>query len=169
MKFVLDKRELSAIIIHALNVARQVRQAALNGVEVSALCESAGIGRQARLRGVCQPTWEFKSPLSHQKKVDSFDMRVSETINLFLFAKMLAAQGFSAKPSPHKSAEKSLKSRASEVRYRLRKSFFCLFDCGIPAFKRSVGRRHRQRQRRVSCLCALPLTLLLLRGRCQRR
>ena len=27
-------------------------------------------------------------------KVDSFDTRVSETINLFLFAKMLAAQGF---------------------------------------------------------------------------
>ncbi len=32
------------------------------------LCESAGIGRQARLRGVCQPTWEFKSPLSHQNQ-----------------------------------------------------------------------------------------------------
>ncbi len=30
--------------------------------------ESAGTGRQARLRGVCQPTWEFKSPLSHQKQ-----------------------------------------------------------------------------------------------------
>ena len=27
-------------------------------------------------------------------KVDSFDTRVSETINLFLFAKMLATQGF---------------------------------------------------------------------------
>ena len=32
------------------------------------ICESAGTGRQARLRGVCQPTWEFKSPLSHQKR-----------------------------------------------------------------------------------------------------
>ena len=32
-----------------------------------------------------------------KNKVDSFDTRVSETINLFLFAKMLAAQGFSAK------------------------------------------------------------------------
>ena len=31
-----------------------------------AIRESAGTGRQARLRGVCQPTWEFKSPLSHQ-------------------------------------------------------------------------------------------------------
>ena len=30
-------------------------------------------------------------------KVDSFDTRVSETINLFLFAKMLMAQGFSEK------------------------------------------------------------------------
>ena len=41
--------------------------AALNGVEAPAfICESAGTGRQARLRGVCQPTWEFKSPLSHQ-------------------------------------------------------------------------------------------------------
>jgi hypothetical protein len=28
-------------------------------------------------------------------KVDSFDTRVSETINLFLFAKMLVLQGFS--------------------------------------------------------------------------
>ena len=78
-----------------------------------------------------------------KNKVDSFDTRVSETINLFLFAKMLAAQGFSAKrhfgivslwalcrcfaplqlsilcqrqsPLRHKSAEKGLKSRASEV------------------------------------------------------
>lgn len=30
-------------------------------------------------------------------KVDSFDTKVFETINLFLFAKILAAQGFSAK------------------------------------------------------------------------
>ena len=80
---------------------------------------------------------------SPPNKVDSFDTRVSETINLFLFAKMLAAQGFSAKrhfgivslwalcrcfaplqlsilcqrqsPLRHKSAEKGLKSRASEV------------------------------------------------------
>ena len=48
-KIVLDILESSAIITLALKV-----------------CESAGTGRQARLRGVCQPTWEFKSPLSHQ-------------------------------------------------------------------------------------------------------
>ena len=36
--------------------------------EASKICESAGTGRQARLRGVCQPTWEFKSPLSHQRR-----------------------------------------------------------------------------------------------------
>ena len=36
------------------------------------ICESAGTGRQARLRGVCQPTWEFKSPLSHQKYQTAF-------------------------------------------------------------------------------------------------
>ena len=43
-------------------------QTALNGVAAPAfICESAGTGRQARLRGVCQLTWEFKSPLSHQK------------------------------------------------------------------------------------------------------
>ena len=36
------------------------------------ICESAGTGRQARLRGVCQPTWEFKSPLSHQLVGASF-------------------------------------------------------------------------------------------------
>ena len=42
---------------------------AFNGAELSdGICESAGTGRQARLRGVCQPTWEFKSPLSHQKR-----------------------------------------------------------------------------------------------------
>ena len=73
----------------------------------------------------------------------SFDTKVFETINLFLFAKILAAQGFPAKrhfgivslwalyrcfaplqlsilcqrqsPLRHKSAEKGLKSRASEV------------------------------------------------------
>lgn len=33
--------------------------------------ECAGTGRQARLRGVCQPTWEFKSPLSHQKSTST--------------------------------------------------------------------------------------------------
>lgn len=34
---------------------------------------------------------------SFANKVDSFDTKVFETINLFLFAKILAAQGFSAK------------------------------------------------------------------------
>ena len=34
------------------------------------LCESAGIGRQARLRGVCHMAWEFKSPLSHHVVAD---------------------------------------------------------------------------------------------------
>lgn len=34
---------------------------------------------------------------SFSNKVDSFDTKVFETINLFLFAKILAAQGFSAK------------------------------------------------------------------------
>ena len=48
-------------------------QAALNGAGAPALCESAGTGRQARLRGVCQPTWEFKSPLSHHIKDGYFD------------------------------------------------------------------------------------------------
>ena len=33
---------------------------------VSKICEHAGIGRQARLRGVCQPTCGFKSHCSHQ-------------------------------------------------------------------------------------------------------
>ena len=31
-------------------------------------CESAGIGRQARLRGVWQPSCEFKSHLSHHRR-----------------------------------------------------------------------------------------------------
>ena len=38
-------------------------------------------------------TW-VRIPPAPPNKVDSFDTRVSETINLFLFAKMLAAQGF---------------------------------------------------------------------------
>ena len=36
-------------------------------VIIGLLCESAGIGRQARLRCVCRMTCEFKSHLSHQK------------------------------------------------------------------------------------------------------
>lgn len=36
-------------------------------------------------------------PSAPPNKVDSFDTEVFETINLFLFAKILAAQGFSAK------------------------------------------------------------------------
>ena len=43
-------------------------QTAFNGAGAPAARESAGTGRQARLRGVCQPTWEFKSPLSHHKR-----------------------------------------------------------------------------------------------------
>ena len=39
----------------------------MQSTRVSVICESAGTGRQARLRGVCQPTWEFDSPLSHHK------------------------------------------------------------------------------------------------------
>ncbi len=35
---------------------------------MSRICESAGTGRQARLRGVCQPTCGFKSHLSHQNE-----------------------------------------------------------------------------------------------------
>ena len=31
------------------------------------ICGSAGIGRQARLRGVCRTTYGFKSHLPHQK------------------------------------------------------------------------------------------------------
>ena len=53
LKIMLDISRISVIITHALNVAHKK------------ICESAGTGRQARLRGVCQPTWEFKSPLSH--------------------------------------------------------------------------------------------------------
>ena len=45
-----------------------VVQTAFNGAGAPAARESAGTGRQARLRGVCQPTWEFKSPLSHHTR-----------------------------------------------------------------------------------------------------
>ena len=34
-------------------------------------CESAGTGRQARLRAVWQQSWEFDSPLSHQRSASS--------------------------------------------------------------------------------------------------
>ena len=46
------------------------------------LCESAGIGRQARLRGVCQPTWEFDSPLSHQLVASDISLVTSFFISL---------------------------------------------------------------------------------------
>ena len=37
-------------------------------LKVNMICECAGTGRQARLRGVCQPTYGFKSHHSHQSK-----------------------------------------------------------------------------------------------------
>ena len=46
----------------------------------------------------CTPlTGFYQNYGSFSNKVDSFDTKVFETINLFLFAKILAAQGFSAK------------------------------------------------------------------------
>lgn len=46
----------------------------------------------------CTPLMGFyQNHGSFSNKVDSFDTKVFETINLFLFAKILAAQGFSAK------------------------------------------------------------------------
>jgi len=36
------------------------------------ICEGAGIGRQARLRCVCQMAWGFKSPPSHQNREMGF-------------------------------------------------------------------------------------------------
>lgn len=46
----------------------------------------------------CTPlTGFYQNYGSFSNKVDSFDTEVFETINLFLFAKILAAQGFSAK------------------------------------------------------------------------
>ena len=69
LKIMLDIFRISAIITHALSVAYKW------------ICESAGTGRQARLRGVCQPTWEFKSPLSHYKYNSSI------WVSCFLFRK----------------------------------------------------------------------------------
>ena len=46
----------------------------------------------------CTPlTGLYQDYGSFSNKVESFDTKVFETINLFLFAKILAAQGFSAK------------------------------------------------------------------------
>jgi len=44
------------------------------------ICECAGIGRQARLRGVCLMAYEFKSRHSHQKSTIHW-------VVLFVFAK----------------------------------------------------------------------------------
>ena len=52
-KIGVDKKTNPAIISHALNVASQMMQAALNEAEASAVCGSAGIGRQAGLRCLC--------------------------------------------------------------------------------------------------------------------
>ena len=42
------------------------------------ICECAGIGRQARLRGVCCMTYGFKSRHSHQVKNDMTDRQEME-------------------------------------------------------------------------------------------
>ena len=70
----LDISAQSAIISTVLKSEDSAgSEKAFNGAELSdGICESAGTGRQARLRGVCQPTWEFKSPLSHQKYQTAF-------------------------------------------------------------------------------------------------
>ena len=47
---------------------------------IDAVCECAGIGRQARLRGVCRQTYGFKSHYSHQRQAGarSFAVQFSE-------------------------------------------------------------------------------------------
>ena len=58
------------------------------------ICQSAGIGRQARLRTVCRKAWEFKSPLWHKQVMaggrvglrtvwgQPFDVRVLSSVQM---------------------------------------------------------------------------------------
>ena len=66
----LDIHYFFVIITFALNAvsAKRYKRYLKCGNCIGVICESAGTGRQARLRGVCQPTWEFKSPLSHHNR-----------------------------------------------------------------------------------------------------
>ena len=55
----LTNQNLSDIIIKQSGYRANIKTVKNN------VCECAGIGRQARLRGVCQPTYGFKSHHSH--------------------------------------------------------------------------------------------------------
>ena len=56
-----------AIICAVFGTKKGLTPAAAGDIMTSVICEGAGIGRQARLRCVCQMAWGFKSPPSHQK------------------------------------------------------------------------------------------------------
>ena len=72
-------------------------------------CEHAGIGRQARLRGVCQPTCGFKSHCSHQilfylktKFILPDCVKVAQqTLTLFVWVRILVRQ-------PHQRSKQKL-------------------------------------------------------------
>ena len=72
-------------------------------------CECAGIGRQARLRGVCFTTYGFKSRHSHHRK----DL-IPCVSSLFYFA-MQAMTGLEVALRPPPVAEKGSKA-LSEIR-----------------------------------------------------
>ena len=62
-------------------------------------CESAGIGRQARLRCVWQQSCEFKSHLSHQRNhVKKFRKKLANVV--FLFVLLSKDCGFKMRTCP---------------------------------------------------------------------
>ena len=63
------------------------------------ISESAGTGRQARLRGVCQPTWEFKSPLSHHVVADF----VSFATTFFFYAENVISHSLRRSSFPNRT------------------------------------------------------------------
>ena len=94
----------------------------------------------------CAADFCFAPPYGKNQKVDRFIKRLQRKIKLFprhILLSISASTGrvnvpanFDTKrksPLRHKSAEKGLKSRASEVKYWLRKPIFTLWNRGLSA------------------------------------
>ena len=54
------------MFFNEISIEKGLTPALLGAIMAFVICEGAGIGRQARLRCVCQMAWGFKSPPSHQ-------------------------------------------------------------------------------------------------------
>ena len=83
------------------------------------ICECAGIGRQARLRGVCCMTYGFKSRHSHQEK------RLRRAQSLFVY--------------PEKNIRDLTPKRAASVKKNSPGDCFLVSRCAAGYRMRSIG------------------------------